>query len=38
MTFSCVAREQLLQGSLWMEMQIKMNGGVGESGQGACGA
>lgn len=38
MTFSCVAREQLLQGSHWMEMKIKMNGGVGESDQGACGA
>lgn len=38
MAFSSVARERLVEGGLWMEMKIKMNGGVGESGQGACGA
>lgn len=37
MTFSCVAREHLVEGGLWMEIKIKI-GGVGESGQGACGA
>lgn len=38
MTFSCVAREHLVEGDLWMEMKIKMSGGAGESGQGGCSA
>lgn len=34
MTFSCVAREHLGEGGLWMERRIRMSVGVGESGQG----